>query len=188
MAKNKTLQQVYNEDVIPKLKKELGITNNMAVPRVTKVKLNIGMGTYIKTHGKDTSSVIENLAIISGQKPVTTKSKKAVSNFKIREDEVIGTTVTLRGKRMYEFLNKLVNIVFPRVRDFRGISPKAFDGNGNYSVGFKEHIVFPEISPDDVLHLHGLQASISTSAKTDEEGLALLTALGFPFKKQPKKD
>ncbi len=189
MAKVKDLQTVYREEIIPKLKEELGIKNDMAVPRVTKIKLNVGMGTYIKTHGKDYSNIIENLAVISGQKPVTTKSKKAVSNFKIREDEVIGATVTLRGKRMYEFLNKLVNIVFPRVRDFRGISPKAFDGNGNYSVGFKEHVVFPEISPDDVLHLHGLQVNISTNAKTDEEGLALLTALGFPFKKQlPKQD
>mgnify|MGYP001608362775 CR=1 FL=1 len=120
---------------------------------------------------------------ITGQKPVLTKSKKAISNFKVREGEVVGVIATLRGKRMYDFLNKLVNIVFPRVRDFRGLSPKSFDGQGNYSIGFKEHTMFPEIKPDDVINIHGLQINIGTNAKTNEKGFILLKTLGFPFKK-----
>jgi len=182
MAKAVDLKTRYLNDIVPALKKELNESNTMAIPKVTKVTLNIGIGTYVKSHNKDYSNIVENLTMITGQKPVLNKAKKAVSNFKIREGDIIGMSVTLRGKRMYDFLNKLINIVFPRVRDFRGISKKAFDGNGNYSIGFKEHIVFPEISPDDVIKIHGVQVCVSTNAKDNEHGLALLSALGFPFK------
>ena len=174
------LQTRFKNEIAPKLKETLGVKNMMSLPKITKVTINAGVGTYLRNH-KDPSNVIDNLANISGQKPVVNKAKKSISNFKIREGMVVGASVTLRGKRMYDFLNKLINIVFPRVRDFRGISPKSFNGSGNYSIGFKEHTVFPEISPDDVINLHGLQVNISTTAKTDEEGYELLKALGFPF-------
>ncbi len=175
------LKTRFYTELTQELKKTLGIKNSMAVPKVTKIKLNVGMGTYIKTHNKDYSNIVENITKISGQKPVLNKSKKAISNFKIRQGEVIGCSVTLRGKRMYDFLNKLINIVFPRVRDFRGLPQKGFDGNGNFSIGFKEHTVFPEISPDDVIKLHGIEVNITTNAKTDEEGYQLLKIMGFPF-------
>lgn len=183
MSKAIELQTRFTEEVAPALKKTLGLKNVMAVPKITKVTLNIGIGSYSQSHGKDYSNVLENLTKIAGQKPVLTKAKKAISNFKVRQNEVVGMTVTLRGKKMYNFLNKLINIVFPRVRDFRGISPKAFDGNGNYSIGFKEHIVFPEINPDDVLRLHGIEINITTTAKNNEQGFELLKAMGFPFRK-----
>lgn len=182
MTEVKNLQTRFTEEIIPELKKTLGIKNTMAIPKITKIVINSGIGTYVKSQKKDYSTVVENLAKISGQKPVVQKAKKAISNFKVREGEVVGVSVTLRGERMYDFLNKLINIVFPRVRDFRGVSPKAFDGRGNYSIGFKEHIVFPEISPDDVSNLHGLQVNISTTAKNNEEGFQLLKAMGFPFR------
>lgn len=183
MSKDMDFQTRFNKEIAPKLKEELGVKNIMAIPKITKVSINCGIGTYIKSNNKDFSSVTESIALIGGQKPVTTKSKKAISNFKTRQGDPVGIAVTLRGKRMYDFLDKLINVVFPRVRDFRGIPLKSFDGNGNYSLGFREHTVFPEISPDDVAKLHGLQVSISTTAKNDEQGLALLKAMGFPFKK-----
>lgn len=182
MSKVKDLKTRFEEEITPKLKETLGVKNHMALPRVTKIVINCGIGSYVKAHNKDYSNIVDNLTSISGQKPVVTKAKKAISNFKTRKGESIGVMLTLRGPRMYDFLNKLINIVFPRVRDFRGLSPKSFDGRGNYSVGFKEHTVFPEISPDDVIKLHGLQVNISTSAGTNERGLALLTAMGFPFR------
>jgi len=172
----------FKKEVIPALQKELGIKNPMAVPRLAKVKLNVGIGTLSK-NTKDFSDVISIVSKISGQKPVITKAKIAISNFKLRQGMPTGITVTLRGKRMYEFVYRLVNIVCPRVRDFRGLSPKAFDGQGNYSIGFKEALVFPEISPDDVLNVHGIQVTIVTTARNDDEGRALLTKIGFPFKK-----
>ncbi len=180
----KDLKTRFTEEMAPKLREKLGIKNVMAVPKVTKVVVNAGIGPIIAKSSKDYEFVVDNLAAITGQKPVLRRAKKSVSNFKIREGMVIGISVTLRGEKMYDFLNKLVNIVFPRVRDFRGISHKSFDGNGNYSIGFKEHIVFPEISPDDVIKVHGLQVNITTTANNDEDGLALLTEMGFPFKKQ----
>jgi len=183
MAKATDLQTRFNQEILPELKKELGIKNSMAVPKVTKVVINSGIGNYLKTNKKDFEAVVHNLSAIAGQKAQTNKAKKSVSNFKLREGDVVGVSVTLRGERMYAFLDKLVNVVFPRVRDFRGISPKSFDGNGNYSVGFREHTVFPEISPDEVSNLHGVQINISTTAKSNDEGRALLTLLGFPFKK-----
>lgn len=179
----KDLLTQFKEDLAPKLKEELGLKNVNAVPKLSKITLNVGIGSIIHNQGKDFSHIEENLAKIAGQKPIVTKSRKAISNFKIREDQPVGLTVTLRGKRMYDFMSKLINITLPRVRDFRGLSPKAFDGNGNYSIGMREHIVFPEINPDDVLHLHGVQITITTTAKDDEHGKALLKAFNFPFKK-----
>ncbi len=182
MTKAVDLKTRFNKEILPALQKSLGAKNTMAVPRFKKITINVGMGTYIKSHNKDYSNIIDNIAKISGQKPVVTKAKKAISNFKLRQDEVVGTMVIIRGKRMYDFLNKLVNIVFPRVRDFRGLSAKSVDKNGNFSIGFKEHVVFPEISPDEISKIHGLQVCITTTAKNREEGLALLKAVGFPIK------
>ena len=180
----KDLQAQFRETVAPKLKEELGLKNINSVPNLKKVTLNIGIGSLIQSQGKDFSHIEENLSKISGQKPMVTKARKAISNFKTREGMPIGLSVTIRGRRMYDFMNKLINVTLPRVRDFRGLSPKAFDGNGNYSIGMKEHIVFPEINPDDVLHLHGVQVTITTTAQNDEHGRALLKAFNFPFKKQ----
>ena len=184
MSKVKDLKTRFNDEILPEVQKTLDCKNKMAIPKVTKVKINVGIGSYVKNHNKDFSGIVENITAIAGQKPVINKAKKAISNFKVREGMEVGISVTLRGERMYDFINKLVNIVFPRVRDFRGISPKSFDGNGNYSVGFKEHTVFPEISPDDIMKIHGVQVNISTTAKNNEEGYELLKALGFPFKKE----
>ncbi len=183
MTKITDLKTRFDKEIAPALQKELGETNVMSIPKVTKVTINVGIGSYIKAHGKDIDSVVENITSIAGQKPVVTKAKKAISNFKLREKEPVGITVTIRGKKMYDFLNTLTNVVFPRVRDFRGINPKAFDGNGNYSVGFKEHTVFPEINQEDISKIHGVQITIATNTKSDEKGLALLKALGFPFQK-----
>jgi large subunit ribosomal protein L5 len=174
--------ETFTSKIVPELKKDLKVNNIWAVPRLDKVCLGIGIGTLTK-NTKDFSDVLDNLARIAGQKPVVTKSKKAISNFKLREGVPAGLVVTLRGKRMYDFIYRLVNIALPRVRDFRGISPKAFDGKGNYSIGFKEATVFPEINPDDVLNVHGLQINIITTARNDEQGFTLLKHLGFPFKK-----
>jgi large subunit ribosomal protein L5 len=187
MTEVKDLQTRFNEDIVPELKKTLGIKNKMALPKITKIIINCGVGHYVKSQKKDHSNIVENLAKISGQRPVAQKAKKAISNFKVREGEVVGVSVTIRGKKMYDFLNKLINVVFPRVRDFRGASPKSFDGKGNYSIGFREHIVFPEINPDDVTNLHGLQINITTNAKNNEEGFELLKAMGFPFQKPAPK-
>jgi len=178
-----SLQELYSTEVAPNLKKELGIKNVNAIPKVKSIKVNVGLSQYIAGK-KDYSDVINNLAIITGQKPVVTKARKAISNFKIRENMPVGVAVTLRGNKMYDFLNKLINITFPRVRDFRGLSAKQFDGNGNYSVGIKENNVFPEINPDSLDKLHGLQVTIITTATNDENGYKLLKAMGFPFKKE----
>lgn len=184
MAKEKSvLKERFEKEIAPQLMKELGIKNKHAVPRLEKVIINAGLGTLYTAGSKDFTEFEENFKAITGQKPVLKKAKKAISNFKIRAGMPNGLMVTLRGERMYDFIEKLVNIVFPRVRDFRGISKKAFDGKGNYSVGLKEHIVFPEINPDDIVKIHGLQICINTSADNDEDGRELLKALGFPFKK-----
>ncbi len=184
MATALNLKTQYNKEIIPKLKEVLKQQNPMALPKVEKITVNVGMGTYLRSHSKDYGTIEKNITMITGQKPVLTIAKKSVSNFKIREGMVIGAKVTLRDELMYSFLNKLIHVVFPRMRDFRGLSPRSFDGNGNYSVGFKEHTVFPEISPDDVINLHGLQVIITTSATNDDEGFALLKEMGFPFQKQ----
>jgi len=174
--------ETFKSEVIPALQEELGIKNTMAVPKLEKVKLNVGIGSLTK-NTKDFSDVLANVTKIAGQKPVVTNAKQAISNFKLRAGMPTGITVTLRGQQMYEFIYRLVNIVLPRVRDFRGLSPRAFDRQGNYSIGFKEALVFPEINPDDVLNIHGIQVTIQTTAKTEAEGRALLTKMGFPFKK-----
>lgn len=184
MAKATTLKDKFQKEIVPKLQQELGIKNINAVPRLKKVIVNAGLGSFYTSGTKDFAEFEDNFKAITGQKPVVKKAKKAISNFKVREGMPNGVMVTLRGKRMYDFIEKLVNIVFPRVRDFRGILRTAFDGNGNYSVGIKEHMVFPEINPDDIVKIHGIQICINTSARNNEEGLALLTALGFPFKKE----
>lgn len=186
MAKEMTPKERYEKEIVPKLREELGIKNTNAVPKLNKITVNAGLGHFYTAGTKDFSEFVENFRQITGQKPVINNAKKAISNFKIREGMPNGVSVTLRGKRMYDFIEKLVHIVFPRVRDFRGISPKAFDGNGNYSIGLKEHTVFPEINPDDIVKIHGIQVCINTSAKNDNEGRALLTAFGFPFKRASK--
>ena len=183
MSQPKNLKVIFTEELAPKLKETLKLKNVNAVPKLQKVVVNVGIGSIVEKHGKDFDFVVENIKKITGQKPMINKARKAISNFKIRELQPVGISVTLRGKRMYDFMNKLINITLPRVKDFRGLSKKSFDGHGNYSFGFKEHIMFPEINADDVLQLHGLQIVIGTTAKNDNEGLKLLEAFGFPFKK-----
>jgi len=178
-----TLKDTYTNEIVPKLQKELGITNIMEVPKLEKVVLNMGIGTYIRSGNKDYSVLQEHLALISGQAPVVKHAKKAISNFKLRAWMPVGLTVTLRGDNMYSFLEKLVNVVLPRVRDFRGISGKSFDSDGNYNFGIKEHSIFPEVPQDDVIKNHGIQITVKTTAKTKEGGRELLTAMGFPFSK-----
>lgn len=176
-----TLHTQYKKSVVPALQQKFGFKNVMQVPALKKVVINVGYGRHVKD-----TAFIENiektLTLITGQKPIHNKTKKAISNFKTRLGMDIGISVTLRGKRMYEFVYKLVHLTFPRVRDFRGISPKAFDRQGNYTVGFKENIAFPEIGGGAVDKIHGLEVVIVTSAKNKEEGRALLTELGFPFR------
>jgi len=181
-----SLQERYKKEIAPQLQKDLGIKNINAVPKPEKIVVNIGLGSYLKVT-KDFEPIIENIKLITGQKPVVRKAKKAISNFKLRQGVPIGLSVTLRGTRMFDFLNKLVNIVFPRMRDFQGISTKIFDGKGNCTIGIREHIVFPEINPDEVSRLHGLEITIVTTAKDDKGGKALLRAFGFPFKKEGKQ-
>lgn len=176
------LQQQYSDKIHPELMKELGIDNVMAVPTVTKIVINSGMGEA-KDDNKIIESMLEDVAMLSGQKPIVTKSKKAISNFKIREGEEIGVKVTLRRDMMWYFLDRLISIVLPRIKDFRGISAKAFDKNGNYALGMKEHTVFPEVDATKITRIRGLQIIICTSASNDQDALALLTKLGMPFKK-----
>lgn len=177
---HKTLQEIYKEQ-IPHLEKVLGVKNPNAVPRLKAVCINVGIGSYVAA-GKDHEEIVKNVVAITGQKPMVTRSKKAISNFKLKINMPSGVVVTLRGNRMYDFLSKLVNAVFPRIRDFRGISQKSFDGRGNYSIGLKEHTVFPEIQAEDVNKVHGMQITIQTTSGNDKSALELLKALGFPFK------
>ena len=170
----------YKKEVVPALKTELKLKSVMQVPKITKVVLNAGVGRFIKESGY-IDNVEKTLSKITGQKPVRTKAKKAISNFKIRQGQEIGVMVTLRGKRMYEFLEKLINVSFARIRDFRGITDKAFDRQGNYTLGLKENTAFPEIKTGEIEKMHGLQIIISTTATDKTAGKALLTHLGFPF-------
>lgn len=187
-TKVKSFKQIYLEDIAPALQKELGTANKMSIPKVEKIKINVGIGSYLqRSGGKDYNEIVENITAIAGQKPIVTHAKKAISNFKLRQGMPVGVTVTLRGNRMYDFLNKLINITLPRIRDFRGISRKSFDGQGNFNIGIKEHLVFPEINPDDITKVHGVEVCIVTSAKTDEEGYQLLLKMGFPFKEAKKE-
>ena len=175
------MQQIYKETIAPELMKKFGYKSAMQVPRLSKITLNMGVGEAVADK-KALEGAVSDLTKIAGQKPVTTRARKAIAGFKIREAYPIGTMVTLRGVRMFEFLDRLVTIALPRVRDFRGISGKAFDGRGNYNIGVKEQIIFPEIEYDKVDALRGLNISITTTAKSDEECKALLAAFRFPFK------
>jgi large subunit ribosomal protein L5 len=175
------LQQVYREKIVPQLVEKFGYKSVMQVPRLTKITLNMGVSEAVSDK-KVMDNAVGDLTKIAGQKPVVTKSKKAIAGFKIRENVPIGTMVTLRGVRMYEFLDRFVTVALPRVRDFRGISGRSFDGRGNYNIGVKEQIIFPEIDYDKVDALRGLNISITTTAKTDDECKALLAAFKFPFK------
>lgn len=173
-----TLKEKYENEVLPKLQESLGMTNRLRAPRLQKVVVNMGIG--IKD--KDTlKSVTDDLARITGQKPVLNKARKSVSNFRLREGMVVGAKVTLRGAHMYEFMDRLVNAALPRIRDFRGLSPEAFDGNGNYTLGVREQTIFPEIDPDTVKETQGMDVSIVTSAQNDDEARELLSLLGMPF-------
>jgi large subunit ribosomal protein L5 len=174
-------QTQYREKVVPDLMKQFGYKTVMQVPRITKITLNMGVGEAVNDK-KNIDMAVGDLVKIAGQKPVVTKARKAIANFKIRENLAIGTMVTLRGERMYEFLDRLVTVAFPRVRDFRGVSGRAFDGRGNYNIGLKEQIIFPEIEYDKIDKLRGMNISITTTAKTDEEAKALLAAFRFPFR------
>ena len=174
------LPEHYQKQMVPALMAELKATNRLAVPRFSKVVLHVGLGPALKD-AKFLETVESTLKRISGLAPVKTKAKKSISNFKIRAGMVIGTMVTLRGARMYDFLDRLVHVALPRVRDFRGISDKVVDAQGNLTIGFREHMVFPEIRSDEVERLHGLEVTIQTTAGTRERGLALFRALGFPF-------
>ena len=176
------LKQVYDKEIVPKLKEELGLANVMEVPRITKITLNMGVGEAAQDR-KAIDGAVADMTMIAGQKPVVTKARNSVAGFKIREGWPIGVKVTLRQSRMYEFLERLVSVAVPRIRDFRGLSAKSFDGRGNYSMGLKEQIVFPEVDFDKVDKLRGMDITITTTAKTNEEGRALLAALNFPFKK-----
>jgi large subunit ribosomal protein L5 len=177
------LKERYKEEIVPTLKDVLNRENVMQVPRVEKVVLNMGVGDALE-NGKVLDDAVRDLAKITGQQPVVTKSKKDVANFKLRAGVPIGTKVTLRGNRMWSFLDRLMNVALPRVRDFRGVSPHSFDGRGNYTLGLNEQLVFPEIDYDEVDHVQGLEVSIVTSAQDDEAGRELLRELGMPFKEE----
>ena len=180
-----TLIEKYKKEIIPQLKEEFGYKNEMAVPRVNRITVNVGVGRVNKD--KAFMANVENTLIkITGQKPVKTKARKSIATFKVREGAIVGMVVTLRGKRMYDFLDKLINVSLPRVRDFRGLSPKSLDRQGNYSIGLKENIAFPEIRADEIEKIHGLEVCISTTANTKEEGEKLLRLMGFPLKKEVK--
>lgn len=176
------LKQLYLQEQVPALMKEFQYKTVMEVPRVEKVVLNMGLGEAIQ-NPKLLESAVDELARITGQKAVITKSKKSIAAFKLREDMPIGACVTLRQDRAWEFLDRLVNVALPRVRDFKGISPKAFDGRGNYTLGIREQLIFPEIDLDKIAQVSGMNITIVTTARTDEEGRALLTGLGMPFRK-----
>lgn len=175
------LAGLYRNEIRASLKEKFGYTSEMQIPKVEKVVLNMGIGEGVGDRKKVTAALAE-LELIAGQKPVPTVAKKSIAGFKLRDGMVIGAKVTLRRDRMYEFLDRLVNIALPRVRDFRGVSAKSFDGNGNYAMGLKEHIVFPEISYDQVETVRGMDIIVQTSAATDDEAKALLAELGFPFR------
>jgi large subunit ribosomal protein L5 len=175
------LKERFEKEIRPELVKELGLKNPMQAPRVEKVVVNMGLGEAIQ-NGKILDASLEQLTAITGQKPVVTKARKSIANFKLRQGQSIGAMVTLRGDRAYEFLDRLLNVALPRVRDFKGVSPKAFDGKGNYTLGVKEQIIFPEINYDKVEKIKGLNITVVTTARNDEEGRVLLRHLGMPFR------
>jgi len=174
------LRSRYRDELVPALKEQLGLVNEMQVPRLEKVVVNMGVGEAVKD-GRLLDAALEDLATITGQKAVVTKARKSIAGFKLREGMAIGAKVTLRGAYMWEFVDRLVSLALPRIRDFRGLSPTAFDGHGNYTLGVTEQLIFPEIDYDKVVKVTGMDITIVTTATTDDEGRALLTALGFPF-------
>src|ERR1700752_3614681 len=176
------LQQYYREQVVPRLLQDLKIDNVMKVPRISKITVNMGVGEAVADK-KIMDAAVADLTKITGQKPLVTKSRKAIASFKIRAGLAVGAKVTLRGMRMYEFLDRLISIAMPRIRDFRGVSPRSFDGQGNYSLGVKEQIIFPEIQYDQVDQIRGMDITITTTARDDPMGRALLEAFNFPFRK-----
>jgi large subunit ribosomal protein L5 len=176
------LAQEYKEEILPQLMEKFDYNNVMEAPKLEKIIVNVGLGDA-KEDTKLLDTVVDEIARITGQSPTVTRAKKSIANFKIREGMPVGVKVSLRGEQMFEFLYKLINVTMPRIRDFRGVSPKSFDGRGNYSLGISEHTVFPEINIDDVDNVHGLEITIVTSAETDEEAFELLSIMGMPFKK-----
>ncbi len=174
------LKEKYLNEVVPGLQEQFKYTNVMAIPKLDKVVINIGLGEAVQ-NPKALDAALNDLTLITGQKPVVTRAKKSIAGFKLREGVPVGVKVTLRGDRMYEFVDRLLSVALPRVRDFRGVSPKSFDGRGNYSLGLKEQLIFPEIEYDKIDKLRGMEIVFATTAKTDEEGRALLKLLGMPF-------
>jgi large subunit ribosomal protein L5 len=177
------LEEKYRNEVVPALMKSLGLDNIMQVPRITKVVVNIGLGEALD-NPKALDYAVQDIATITGQKPIITKARKSVAAFKLREGRAIGVKVTLRGDKMWAFLDRLMNVALPRVRDFRGVSPNAFDGRGNYTLGIREQLIFPEIDYDKIDKVRGMEITIVTTARNDEEGRQLLTLLGMPFRKE----
>jgi large subunit ribosomal protein L5 len=176
------LAKVYREEIVPQLKQTLGVENVMQVPKITKITVNMGVGEAVADK-KIMDNAVGDLTKITGQKPLVTRARKSVATFKVRDGQAIGAKVTLRGARMYEFLDRLVNIAMPRIRDFRGVSARSFDGQGNYNFGVKEQIIFPEIAYDQIDAIRGMDITITTTARDDKSGRALLEAFNFPFRK-----
>jgi large subunit ribosomal protein L5 len=176
------LQSFYREKVVPELMQSLGVANPMQVPKITKISVNMGVGEAVADK-KAMDGAVSDLTALTGQKPIVTKSRKAIAAFKLRQGVPVGARVTLRGARMYEFLDRLINVAMPRIRDFRGVSARSFDGRGNYSFGVKEQIIFPEIAYDQVDAIRGMDITITTTARDDREGRALLESFNFPFRK-----
>jgi large subunit ribosomal protein L5 len=176
------LAQTYRDQIVPKLKADLGVANIMQVPKIVKITVNMGVGEAVADR-KVMDAAVADLTKITGQKPMITKARKAIASFKLRQGLAVGCMVTLRGDRMYEFLDRLINIAMPRIRDFRGVSPRSFDGRGNYSLGVKEQIIFPEIQYDQIDSIRGMDITITTTASDNKQGRALLEAFNFPFRK-----
>jgi large subunit ribosomal protein L5 len=174
----------YREEVLPRLRQELGYANRMEVPRLLKVVINMGVGDALKD-ARMLEAATQDLAVITGQRPVVTKARKSIAGFKLREGMSIGAKVTLRGDRMWEFVDRLITVAIPRIRDFRGLSRRSFDGHGNYTLGLTEQLIFPEVDYDKVVKVRGMDITVATTAQTDDEGRALLIALGFPFEGAP---
>ena len=174
----------YREEVLPRLRQELGFENAMEVPRLQKVVINMGVGDALKD-ARMLEAATQDLAVIAGQRPVVTKARKSIAGFKLREGMSIGAKVTLRGDRMWEFVDRLITVAIPRIRDFRGLSRRSFDGHGNYTLGLTEQLIFPEVDYDKVVKVRGMDITVATTAQTDDEGRALLIALGFPFEGAP---
>lgn len=180
-----SLNEQYKKEILPKLKEKFGYKNDFQVPKLRKIVVNVGFGRHTKEKAF-IDNIVKSLGRITGQKPILNKARKSISSFKVREGMIIGASVTLRGEKMNSFLEKLIHVSFPRVRDFRGLSDKGVDRSGNFTIGFKEHLAFPEIHPDEVENVFGLEVCLDTTAKTREEGLELFRLIGFPFKKDTK--